>query len=763
MGFWSKFPTVGLSRSTWVDENDKFDGARTGNILFASTASIVTDAVAGVATHGLLKVTNHITGNAVARSPMLSTVLVGSGYGMSNGAASEIFHQQEQQGQFNPLTLDYGKIVQSALIQGAIDSVAAIPGGHQAEHEALVKYNQMHSGKEQVTKVPSFKKEKRADDLRSKIEGEDNAGPERCRMCINAEDARHTAIIPAQEVPTIDKYNRFKRQFSVIRPKEFYDTASNEVVQKPHKFVVYVPKDHKVAIRVPAEYDNLLKQVRNQRIRGEAGESPTDFSFDFKTLKADLAVIDNTFRTLPEDLIPHLDALPNSRLVKDMYLLNEKSPWDIKKPDKRFGDAAAEATELGEVFYFMTEKDPLVLRLLTNHEFGHLVHLKFKAAETAFESACKLENALNDPHLEFNANEYSTKNAYENFAVHFGEELLDPSPERFLQAVEYAPIRMAILAKALKSVLTEIPQAKVSLHHKQFMARAELLEKNLVPSVVEGIIKNIGKDSVLLESQLSVLSYLGKSKDIKTVLALADKVSDHKVGFALVEAGLSLCKGNRRQEVDFLLKVSEKTTNQFIREEAINKLTEEEIDTRLVSRIGDILNKPGLVGMRRLNDLSFWHEQEGQYELAERYARFALVLDCFNKSPNPEALLSMNLLGNNLMSQQKYKEAEHLMRESAHMSKKLYGEINSTTRDCLDRLGDFLFSQDRLLESIPFLVRRLQIDKALSKSADKQTITFDLQDLAQCYEELGLKKGHAHWQNELDKHLDNVLEIENAI
>lgn len=754
-GLLSRVPTVGLSRSTWVDENDKFNAQRTGNILLASTTSIGTDIIAGIVTHGLLKGVNHATGDAVANSPMLSTILTGTGYGMSNGAAMEIARQQEKQEHFDLRNFDYAKVAQSALLQGAIDSVAAIPGGHQAEREALSRYNNMVAG-EKVTKVPSFKKAKNQSEVSTAPHvSESKRGIDRCSMCLDTKQAKETTITPVPEVSTAEKFNRFSKQYSSRRLKDFYDPETNDVLTKPHSFTVYLSKQHNLSIAVPTEFNKNLKLVRELRIRTENRERNGN-QFDLRDLQLAMKADKHLTKALPEDLLPHFDALPNSTLIKKVYLLDEISPWDIKFPNDYFGPAAAEAKPGGEILYYKSPNDSKFLRLLTNHEFGHMVHLKFPEASEAYLAACTLENALVDPKLLRNAREYSTKDEFENFAVHFGEELLDPSPERFLRAVEYAPIRMAVLAKALKSVLTEIPQAEISLYRDQFLARAELLEKTLVPQIVDRMFKELSTSEVLDGGQLDVVRYLGSPRDVNKILALAKRVVHQREATALVDTGLKLLKHDRKKQVDFLLKFSENSTNQLVREQSISELTKTEVEHHLVDKLGSILNKGDMSFVRRLNDISFWFQQQFQFSKAEQFARSALTFNDLYKSRNSETVWSLQLLSDQLMYQQKYKEAERFMRDAVNISRKLNGEQHSVTRQCLDTLVDHLFLECRYAEALPYMIRRLQIHRV----TDPEAIAYDLADLSLCFDSLGMQKGYDFCQNLLSQlHPDSAHAI----
>jgi|GEM_PF-6758383 len=745
LGLFSRIPSVGLTRSTWVDESDQFNASRTGNILLASTASIGTDITAGIVTHGLLKGTNRITDNAVAKSPMLSTVLTGSGFGMSNGAAQEIMRQQEQQGEFNPLKLDYWKIGQSALLQGAIDSAAAIPGGHQAEHEALKTFNSLSAGAEKAKKVPSFKRELPKSD-REKANTEDGR-PDNCSMCLTKDDIHTTAITPIINASTLENFRRFDKLIENKRFKQVYDAEKGNVVQRLDDFMSYIPKDHRAVISVPREYNELLKDERLARTIEEESNSPQNPSREERP-------------ALPEDLIPCLDALPNSNLVKSIYLHNEKRAWDIKDGPSEFGYAIADANAQGHLNYYKHPRSPMLLRTNTNHEFAHLVHFTFREADSAYKHACELENAL--ANKDVNARDYATKNTLENFAVHFGEELLDASPEKLLKVAQYAPIRLAVLAKALKETLTEIPQAKISLHREQFLKRVELLEETLIPQVVNSLLKDIAKKPDSIVAKVRTLAYIGEPKHAQSLIKLASTVKDEQSASDLLFAGTRLCEADRKQQLDFLLNFSEKTPFDYVRQLALSHFSESEIKTHFIPHTVRQSKNAKSLYVRSLNDLSEWHQASGNADKREHYAQMAY--EASKDAPTPDTLTSLDIIIDCLMDRRSYAEAESYMRKSVELSKILHGEISAINRDTVDRLSGYLLNEKRYEEALPLLVRQFQIDKALSKKGEQKDrnfyfleMNYDLKNLIEISELFGNTKAQVHWLRTFNKHLDGQI------
>jgi len=131
-GFTSRALDLGLTRNTYTDPTTgQFSLARglskTLDGSLPDRRALVSDMVVLWAAHGLFGGANGFAGGAVERSPLSSTVLTGTTFGLSSGAYHEIARQQEAGEAF-----DLSKVLKKAAIQGTIDTLAAVPGGMQA-------------------------------------------------------------------------------------------------------------------------------------------------------------------------------------------------------------------------------------------------------------------------------------------------------------------------------------------------------------------------------------------------------------------------------------------------------------------------------------------------------------------------------------------------------------------------------------------------------------------------------------------------------
>ncbi len=133
LGTASRILETGLTRSTYLDQRTgEFQFGKGLNSIALTTfnkQALFADAAIFTVAHGLLKGTDGLTHGAIEKSAFLKTALTGTTFGMSSGATAEIMRQQAAGEQF-----DLGKITKKALIQGALDTVAATPGGIQARN-----------------------------------------------------------------------------------------------------------------------------------------------------------------------------------------------------------------------------------------------------------------------------------------------------------------------------------------------------------------------------------------------------------------------------------------------------------------------------------------------------------------------------------------------------------------------------------------------------------------------------------------------------
>ncbi len=141
LGITSRSLDLGLTRSTYTNSAGDFSLgqglSRTVQGSLSRTA-LATDVIVFAGAHGLFKGADQLAGGAIKRSPLLSTMLTGTTFGISAGATGEIARQHSAGENF-----DLWKVVQRGMLQGAVDTFAATPGGLQSRsaHKQLERSN----------------------------------------------------------------------------------------------------------------------------------------------------------------------------------------------------------------------------------------------------------------------------------------------------------------------------------------------------------------------------------------------------------------------------------------------------------------------------------------------------------------------------------------------------------------------------------------------------------------------------------------------
>ncbi len=132
LGTTTRLTELGLDRSTYINhDTGRFDlalGASRAAGKALSPAALICDVAMFGAAHSMIAGGNQLTRDAIRRSPLLSTMLTGTTFGFASGATTEVTRQSDRGERF-----DLGKILMRGALQGAIDTVSAVPGGIQAD------------------------------------------------------------------------------------------------------------------------------------------------------------------------------------------------------------------------------------------------------------------------------------------------------------------------------------------------------------------------------------------------------------------------------------------------------------------------------------------------------------------------------------------------------------------------------------------------------------------------------------------------------
>lgn len=569
-----------LTRANWQNNSGNFD-AKKGCLSVASSVAnpiaLCTDIATFGFSSGLQKTVNKTMNGALDSSPLLSTVVVGAGFGFSGGSLQEALRQHSQQEKF-----DIAKIAGQGLLHGAVDSIAAVPGGMQANKEALAIYNRMNAGAAQ-TKLPDLRllpenKHSQADGRT--LDAEPDSG---LNNKAKAKTEAELLSIPHPAEPPISEKTANLGPATRKRGPWGPEDRNNEELHSAGAFDVFFPKGMNCELRVPHDYNRSLDQVRARR-----PESRKKLSGDWSS--GTLA--------LPEDLAALLLEVPNNSIVKRANVYEHLAD----------GKTNILASAKDQSMNFYRQKYDATLRETLNHEWSHILHNVRPELLERYSNAVKIEDALNKEGWENkNARKYATENERENWAVHLGEELLALDASRMLKMCQYAPVRLAVLGEALHSALNEGSQAEVSKFRAQYQARADFIKEHVTPLALKSIVAEIagGKRNSYQDHLELFGRWSEKSSDVNLLKKIA---GSHDIDL-ISECGLKLLKGNKRAQFDFLYKLAYtpntgKGMNGSVRDMAlrtprneaskavVNHMTKEMIDSYLMPEI-DQLRRTG--------------------------------------------------------------------------------------------------------------------------------------------------------------------------
>ena len=242
-------------------------------------------------------------------------------------------------------------------------------------------------------------------------------------------------------------------------------------------FKFYKLKGLDTQVGLPVSFAHSLEKIRETR---KIASDMEGFERDkFDTFNRDnLHGYDSAI--LPEQMLYFLRELPNPSLVKELLLI----------PEADFRAGAAVDLDLPgrmQIFDFKKFLDPYIdtaeAPFYLRHEWSHLADQQGGTLSGAFRIAHKLE--ING----FFADKSAKGRVAEDWAVHLGENLIDPNALKFYETVEKAPMRSLVLLQSLKQQLSAGEADAAAFlrpsnpYSRQLHARVEFGEQVLIPRV----------------------------------------------------------------------------------------------------------------------------------------------------------------------------------------------------------------------------------------------------------------------------------------
>lgn len=477
-----------LTRANWIDKNGDFTPGNAAEKVVTNTlnpAAVAVDYAIFRTAHGATGLANKWTQGAVERSPYLKTVVTGQAFGLSSGFSGEAMRQY-MENDFNPK-----RLVTATLVKGALDGVAAMPGGYQASRAHAAKMTALSEGLEL-----------------SKANG---AGAELLRVASLAKLSegniqRFEELKKELGTPEVRQETYSKLKDGPLKPHEdFAEWAKLNLEPATRKVNVY--KVDGVEIIVPEKYDAQLGKVRNLTLQGKLSELAND---------PEIAQLKD--RILPEEVIQALRSTPRPDFVSKVRLLDETNPQDAyakqMHPEAR---SSAAASADGDINLYRSKKSALFGEDFL-HEWSHLAKWIMKSRSYQFDLAAKAEE---DGHF---ANNYARKGGVdENWAVHASEELSNPDITRATRFAEAAPVRSSVLMLMLKECL-DTQTTPLSPKQAQIAKNIEtLLEPTLdrARTTLVDRARSSG-DKTTVEETTKLLLHIGRPQDIQQVKKLKE-------------------------------------------------------------------------------------------------------------------------------------------------------------------------------------------------------------------------------------------------
>ncbi len=315
--------------------------------------------------------------------------------------------------------------------------------------------------------------------------------------------------------------------------KSFEDFLSRGVKVERHNARAYQVGANQIVI--PEKYAASLDEVLKLRIlASRQADLFADGSAEVikgTVARAKLQEHPLKNRAHPVDLLPYIEELPDRTLAKRILILGEpnaQDPWHRQtyKPD--FVSQATAGPD-GTVTFYQQDRD-LFARQTAYHEAGgHLLKYKVKLESELFDRSANVEKD------GFYTSEYARRDHDENWAEHMAR-LLHPDAHAFLETAQAAPIRSAIMARALVKALAYVPQESQSPYQTVLGERVRYIQEEVLPKAQSRLVIALEKGSSEQKADAArLLGYLGDENHVELLKAVAQQSKDPVLSRAAFE------------------------------------------------------------------------------------------------------------------------------------------------------------------------------------------------------------------------------------
>lgn len=327
----------------------------------------------------------------------------------------------------------------------------------------------------------------------------------------------------------------------------------------PHR--VYEIDGLKTRIKVPEEYAARLDEVRELRRRMETPGAYHDLPMGAKAemqaaaQKGDatgftkwipkeevartIDMLDALFkfnkhplrdRVLPEDMIPALEALPQSNLLKEIILTDKSHDTDmfsrVQYEDENFSSAAT-ITPTGKMSFPRAIMDGSFGQYVS-HELSHMTKWANATFSKMFDQAHGVDlvegninhkksrlarrndpgqTSVEEPSI-FHPSEHAGRNLDEAWAVPMGEYFMGNEPDMLLVYASRAPVRSLVLSAALEHGIKSGGKVEPGSLRENLLKRAEHIDDVVKPLAQAQMVQTIKSGTP--EQKLAALDLLGR-------------------------------------------------------------------------------------------------------------------------------------------------------------------------------------------------------------------------------------------------------------
>ncbi|MBX9688125.1 MAG: hypothetical protein K2X27_15565 [Candidatus Obscuribacterales bacterium] len=358
----------------------------------------------------------------------------------------------------------------------------------------------------------------------------------------------------------------------------------------------------KQEVQMSAELAKTHDKIRELRRTVAEGQGKSyEQRLKFKEAEKELEAYKNVL--LPEEIIARLQSTPDPGLCR-ILLIHDKSRTDdawltLKSKGENEGDwdkatnSRGAANIIQRIIEISPESTPETIERTINHEWSHLLEGYNKYFTEIFESAKRVEDAL-DKNKRYFHRDYSTLNNSEDWATSIGEVFLAANPAKFHEMIATAKDGssktkvLVELCAALRAAESARNERQVSgkagentarfQHFEALLARFQYAKKELLPEARKELLDEIEKKLEHPKEAIDairVLAFIGDPEAGDRMIALSADSKYEKLASELYFNG-KLAAGGPPLDSKLLLRLAESPARNAVMPDLIRMAAKDE-------------------------------------------------------------------------------------------------------------------------------------------------------------------------------------------